>query len=249
MLDGEVVGSTYNIFRRDREKSVSLKTDGGGVFIITRNNLKALKITEFQSDAEDVWVRVEIQRSVSVYLCCVYLPPNDDGAFVSFISKLSWISQQVSDNKIIICGDFNCHSLDWVYKNKNDYLTSFVADQRSASLMDTLSFCGLLQLNYVRNCKGKILDLILSNCSTIVASLSQCSSPLVIKDNYHPSIEFDLLNSSLNTINVPNYKFRNFRKANYNIITNNLLQVNWKNVSQDNTIENNISYLYRVFQK
>lgn len=92
---------------------MSKKSDRGGVFIGTATYLQATLVPEFQSEAEDVWIYFKVTEVVGVYFCCVYLPPGEDDARNSFVSKLNWIAERLGkDNKVIICGDFNCSALN-----------------------------------------------------------------------------------------------------------------------------------------
>ena len=61
----------YSIFRRDREDTRSLKKDGGGAFIAVKNDLNVTLLRDYQSDAEDVWISVDLNNKGKLIVCCV----------------------------------------------------------------------------------------------------------------------------------------------------------------------------------
>lgn len=247
VLDCELVDlNTYDIFRRDRETSGSVKSEGGGVLIAAHGTLQASLVPEFQSESEDVWIRIGAEGHGHIYLCCVYLPPGDDLCLANFVSKLGWITQKVGDNNIIICGDFNRPTLNWIFDENNTSLRAFNIDLKSIDFVDTLSFCGLIQSNYIKNSLGRTLDLVLSNNSDGVKLLSHCTSPMVPEDNHHPALEFLIPARPAKTLQNPNVKFLNFHKANYIEINNKLSSVIWENVLSKNNLNENLVEFYET---
>ncbi|XP_044750003.1 uncharacterized protein LOC123310552 [Coccinella septempunctata] len=100
VLDSEVVDDQYTI-----------KRDGGGVFVIVRNGLNADRLLDFESGAEDIWLKIKVNKK-NVYMCCVYIAPGNDEAYSMFVSKLESIKARIRDSDVLlICGDFNCPSL------------------------------------------------------------------------------------------------------------------------------------------
>lgn len=117
VYDSEVVDiDQFQIFRRDRSSSASLKRDGGGSFIAVRRDLRPSLLPEFQSNAEDVWIQISIggQR---IFMCCVYIPPGDAAAISSFSSNLGTVRDKIMDDIVLIVGDFNLSSVLWEYNS------------------------------------------------------------------------------------------------------------------------------------
>ena len=91
-MDHEIVDlNQYFIFRRDRENTGSKKSDGGGVFIVVKNKFSATVVSENLSDAEDMWVTINLDNDRLLSVCCVYLPPDDMAAYTSFSSKIGYL--------------------------------------------------------------------------------------------------------------------------------------------------------------
>lgn len=165
--DHELVDTNeFTVFRRDRETSSSLKKDGGGAMIILKSKHDAILLPRFNSEAEDLWVLVDF-KSIKLYLCCVYIPPHDDSAVVSFIDKLNLNRSMIGDNLLLIVGDFNMPSINWVHHDVDPYLIPTNVDSKCSSICDTFSFAELMQCNCVHNSSGRILDLVLCNKSRI----------------------------------------------------------------------------------
>lgn len=89
VFDSEVVDMMkYSVFRRDRSLTSSSKKGGGSVFIAVNRDLKPIRVIEFESASEDVWVKITF-KNTEILLCCVYIPPNDSSARLYFINKLN----------------------------------------------------------------------------------------------------------------------------------------------------------------
>lgn len=251
IFDHEVVSlSDYTIFRRDRSSSASDKTDGGGTFIAVRNIFSASLVPQYQSEAEDLWVSVKINAQ-KIYVCCVYLPPGDSYAYTSFTSKLDTLGRdQLKDNDdVLICGDFNFSTVNWVCIDDNKILEPYNVDNKHTSLIDTLSFYGFMQFNNILNINNKTLDLIFCNKFKIL-QVHRCTSPLVNEDVYHPSVEFLIDTESCNNLhNRSNVLFYNYKKANYDEINADISNVPWDTVFGDNSLENNIDTFYNILQE
>lgn len=249
VLDSELVDlDRYSVFRRDRETTKSLKGDGGGVMIAVSNKFEACVLPQFQSDAEDLWIRVSM-GSTRLLLCCVYLPPGDSAAAACFTSKLNNIKGIIEGDVVLICGDFNCSGVQWISEtdNINSHLEpSDVAEQYS-ELVDTFTLCEFMQFNNVTNARGIILDLVFCNQSRI-SNIVSSGSPLVKEDGHHPSIEF-LLNIDHKLLSRSNHFIFNFKKANYDIINEDLSSVPWSDVLCANDVDVNVCKFYEIVDR
>lgn len=71
----------YSVFRRDRSTTSNSKGDGGGVFTAVKRELKPTRVNDFESESEDVWVKITFKH-IKILLCCVYIPPNNASALL-----------------------------------------------------------------------------------------------------------------------------------------------------------------------
>lgn len=244
--DCELVdGDFYSIFRRDRGSSSSTKKDGGGVLVAVANWLKPEPLMDFNSEAEDMWLAVVI-NGVKVFLCCVYLPPGDDAASASFVSKLELNKFAIGDGIMLVCGDFNCPAVNWVSQNGDNSLLPSDVDDSASRIIDSLCFMELAQYNNIVNKNGRILDLVMCS-NACIKHLMRNESPFVMEDGHHPALEFLL------DIGVPQYLrkaknfFRsNFKKANYDELNDRLAATNWDVVLSGDNVDVKIDRFYEI---
>lgn len=72
----EVFGSKFNVFRSDRDLTLSEKKSGGGMIIPVNANLQAETIpSEKHAEFEDVWVKIMINDEIHLFVS-VYFPPH-----------------------------------------------------------------------------------------------------------------------------------------------------------------------------
>ena len=76
------------------------------MLIAVKNKYNASLISEFQSDAEDIWISIKLNENSLLIVCCVYLPPGDKGVYTMFSSELANIKFNVNAT-VVICGDVN----------------------------------------------------------------------------------------------------------------------------------------------
>lgn len=80
VLDRELFDNRYEVYRRDRESSgFHSSRDGGGVLIAVSRRYKSSRLFGYESDCEDLWVRMEVadknKKKEQLYICSVYIPP------------------------------------------------------------------------------------------------------------------------------------------------------------------------------
>ena len=54
--DGEFIDGRYNVFRRDRSSSRSIKQDGGGVLVAVKMHINIIRRPSWKSGVEDIWL-------------------------------------------------------------------------------------------------------------------------------------------------------------------------------------------------
>ncbi|KAJ3646838.1 hypothetical protein Zmor_024407 [Zophobas morio] len=107
-------------------------------------------------------------------LGAVYIPPDSNTAV--YEEHASFVEHLTSDyNEDIVCvvGDYNLPVLEWCVAPDGDgFVPLGVSKDVEQIVCDGISYCGLSQLNNIKNDKGSVLDLIFSNWSTTL--VQQC---------------------------------------------------------------------------
>lgn len=221
----ELFDDRYVVYRRDRETTGSQSNkEGGGVLIAVHRKFNSSLVAHWQSKCEDLWVTVEISTSHAsrqMALCALYLPPpvclSNLDHFIEHCNKVL----DSTDIPICVFGDFNLGKIDWDSRDGNVSLP-----RTCQNLLDFINVSQLVQYNRVKNCNGRILDLILSTVPS--CSVVEANSSLTVIDKFHPALEISL--SLVKNCNLPyntlNHKL-NFYKAKYDEINNYLNEQNW----------------------
>lgn len=250
--DSEVLSCDFSVVRRDRSAQTSGKMDGGGVLIAIKDNFEYVVNSDWCSDAEDVWVTLSTtdgNKISKLHICCVYIPPGNVTALNYFLDKLYYLHSFVKDGNFLICGDFNLPHIRWA--NSGDSVPSNSYNNPSNDLIDCLSYCNLFQYNKVENHNNRILDLILSNREFV--SVTRCDSPLTKIDLHHPPLVAYIDNVTLKYLNhLPRDMFL-FKHAEYDMLNEIFLNINWynefSNLNLDNTVNKFYDILYGVIDE
>ncbi|KAL4702775.1 hypothetical protein ACJJTC_002315 [Scirpophaga incertulas] len=111
VLDSELSDNRYELFRRDRGSK------GGGVMLLCSRRLSARSRTEWcRNNVECLWVTVDgrtigLQRDLHV---AVAAPgPDLPNRLNDFIQIFSDVSDDITDDYIMIAGDFNLFNIKW----------------------------------------------------------------------------------------------------------------------------------------
>lgn len=78
MFDSELFDSRYIVYRRDRESSCfHAGKEDGGVLVAVLNSHKSFRLSNLESNCEDLWICIEpkAKTSEALYICTAYLPP------------------------------------------------------------------------------------------------------------------------------------------------------------------------------
>ncbi|XP_072036924.1 uncharacterized protein [Amphiura filiformis] len=157
----------YNIIRKDRD------SNGGGVFIATKENIISVENPEYDSDCEITWCTIEFARSGKLRLGSFYRTPNGGTEplekLQDSVNKVLSKSGTKHEN-ILLCGDFNLPDIDW------DALCTKPDSKRKALHNTALELLGelpLIQLVTVvtRQASQNCLDLIFTNNQNIVSNI------------------------------------------------------------------------------
>lgn len=144
---------------------------------------------------------------INIFICCVYIPSGSPVATYqlindAFVKVLNYLDLDTND-ELWVFGDFNLPNVDWIAQsdcsnpnddvnncldNANVFLPCNLGDSSKADLLHSLLSADLHQINNVRNCDGRILDLVFtSNPCNVEVFKSQ--RPMSKIDLYHEPIE------------------------------------------------------------
>ncbi|KAJ8727332.1 hypothetical protein PYW07_001451 [Mythimna separata] len=116
--DGELFDSRYIIYRRDRASTPLGSKKGGGVLIAVSRAMDSTRVSKWESDAEDLWVKLKTEgRKGNVYICAAYLPPPVQQAPLNSILDNVDAVIEATGGDVIIAGDFNLGFIDWSTDN------------------------------------------------------------------------------------------------------------------------------------
>ncbi|XP_063904731.1 uncharacterized protein LOC135123784 [Zophobas morio] len=214
-----LIDKRYTVYRKDRSASTSSKSRGGGVLIAVLNTFQSEVIDyDLYSTREEIWVVIYINGSNKMLLGAVYIPPDSNTAV--YEEHASFVEHLTSDyNEDIVCvvGDYNLPVLEWCVAPDGDgFVPLGVSKDVEQIVCDGISYCGLSQLNNIKNDKGSVLDLIFSNWSTTL--VQQCNDPLNI--------------------------CLDFRNAQYDRIIDNLFSFNWSILNEQSCINQTVELFY-----
>jgi len=244
IMDHEFIDTgMYSLFRRDRIATCSKKSDGGGIFIAVKNKYSPIALEEFHSDAEDIWALLTV-GNFKLYLCCVYLPHNEDVNYTCFLTKLKLNLHKVKDHSVIICGDFNYSTVDWL-ENKSHF-EPFNVPPKYSELLETFTDNGLMQFNNIYNVNNRLLDLVFCN-NFYISNLSQSDHPLLPENIDHPSLEFLFECPDRNLKQKDKLKYsRNFKQINCGNINTELSSFDWSSLLVSENINENANVFYEI---
>lgn len=228
--DGEIFDARYNIYRRDRESSSLAGKEGGGVLIAVSKAYDSARACQWETTAEDLWVRVKINEGKKINICAVYLPPPVTLQHLDmFLSSVTSVNETTGEEMIVI-GDFNLGFIEWKQDPSNLYVTSTIpsnyTNNLGYSLIDFMSLNSLLQYNVIKNTNNRTLDLVFSNMQGAVVRRSV--SPICKEDCHHPPLEINFIVKAHVPLKRVKTSSFNFKAANYELINLKLREIRWK---------------------
>jgi hypothetical protein len=97
----------YIPYRRDR-----IGQTGGGVFIAVRDTIIAQRVKEYETDCENIWVKIELAGQKPLIIGSYYKPhEHDEHSLQEFNRSLQMVTK--SNPNIWVGGDFNLPKMDW----------------------------------------------------------------------------------------------------------------------------------------
>ena len=231
----QLFGTSFNVFRCDRNPCNSNKSGfGGGVLIaIAQRYPSTIVQTVNGNHLEQVCVNATI-RGIKLMLCCLYIPPDKSrnaDIIDAHISSVGELCDKCPEGAtLVVCGDFNQPHIVWelgISGSQNSAAAQLPC--ASAALLDGINFLNLSQMNTQRNYLGRLLDLVL--CSTdCLLSVDCCTTPLLPVDPHHPPLEISLpvrrryANSEPAECDIPKL---NYRKIDFASLMEYLHSIDW----------------------
>nr|CAI5852710.1 unnamed protein product [Callosobruchus analis] len=251
--DSELNLYDYSIFRRDTSSLTSAHNRGGGVLIAVHKSLSS-RILPSTQDIEQLFVLVEVGATQYI-IGTVYLPPGSSvDKYVVFSDNLDSLYDEFPDCKLCIMGDFNLPNSLWSKEQFGSYATALAAaSHREVECLSMLSnMCSLhnlFQVNSVVNVNHSVLDLVF--CQDLELSVLPADEALLEPDTHHPPLSFVLEMEKPQThkaLNGDGY-YRDFNKADYNLITDFLSQFVWDSLFLNKNLEEMLNIFYALLFK
>lgn len=254
--DGELTAD-YSLFRCDRSESTSSFTRGGGVLVAVKSTLHCTEVTLSDcSQLEQVVVCMKLPNR-SLHIFGIYLRPNSDPASYSKHSTaVQFVSDQSSNNDVVLLlGDYNLPQLQWsLDEDLNGYLPANASSEQELVLTESISSCGLVQLNSISNTNGRLLDLVFTNSPDDFEILRPVS-PLLPIDPHHPPLELQVdmhscvhapVDAETESLDL------DFRHCNFESLNAEFSMVNWEQLLRGQTVDTVVllfyDKLFEIFQ-
>ena len=158
ILDSELNISGFRLFRCDRK----IGYRGGGVLLYVRDSLNPVEYNTHTGYGEHVWCKV---NNLLIGLCY----RSDNLAIVGQHneSDLKQVLHEVSNNHVLVMGDFNYSGIDW---SSSSTLSS--AGVGSVDFLQTVESCFLTQHVLTPTRENAILDLVLTRDPDLVSDVN-----------------------------------------------------------------------------
>lgn len=245
IFNREFIDDRYEVLRRDRSRSTSSKSDGGGVVVAIIKSPRYTIINEDEwttSSVEDLWFTLKpANGGKSISFSCVYIPGDLDTArFETYTENVALRVNSSEDHTFVVVGDFNAPKFASTQKDETTPRISLIRE-----MMDE---AGLEQFNTIRSntISNNLLDLVFCNKPI---NVEECTDPLLKIDEYHPPLVATI---EVNHTSIPDVevKFRNYKRADWRQINNDLMNVNWPRewmISQ--TVDEKVQQFYAVIDR
>ena len=242
-----LIHSNYNIFRRDRDHTVSSKKDGGGVLIAINPNLLSKRRYDLETSIEIIWIECKMQNGCSIYLCTVYLPPYSN---MSVLRSLEESLDKVCDiakchDSIIILGDFNMSDALWKFNLEGNATCVNLAEvcNTTSFFLDIVFSNDFRQHNTLPTCNDKPLDLVITN--NLPVSVNYANNPV---SSTHQALEACVTLPCKPKVNssCPQRTVYNFKKADFDAMHRLLACLCWSNLLSFVSANHALSIFYDI---
>ncbi|KAI0260481.1 hypothetical protein BGY98DRAFT_1104645 [Russula aff. rugulosa BPL654] len=194
-MDSELFDNSFQVYRRDRYTDSDKL--GGGLLIGLRNTLTGSRVVFPDAlnalDIEILSVKISL-KGKDIYVVNCYIPPNSQNRhypngkniFENLTLYLDYLEDvRSSCDEVILLGDFNLSSVDWVYCREDDVcLPTGDFSAKISDFIDNLHCLGFQQSSIVKN--------------SLVAEGS--AMHLTNIDLYHPPLMITIGNDDTDTL-------------------------------------------------
>ena len=246
IFDTELFDSRYTVFRRDRNYDALDCQRGGGVLIAISLPTQASVIpTPAVNSFEDIWIELRVGE-VGIVIGCAYVPPGSPlESYQSFCNTCESLKNKFEHHKFLIFGDFNLPTIVWSMEDST-LVPGGLQTPTAETVIDSMFFLELEQINPVINTLGRTLDLVFADefDSRVVR---QCDDPLLGLDLHHPALELHL-----DLKYIPLLKNKNvttlyqFHKADYLSLNLYYNQVDWSFITEQADMDMMVQHFYEV---
>ena len=218
ILSSQFCPTHFTCYRRDHDRH------GGGVLILIKSSIAAVRRTDFESCCEIIWIQL-VTSDGPLLFGVFYCPPNSG---ITTLEELNTaISSILGNFPIVLCGDFNVPDIDW------SLVTPRVSSPINSTLCNIVSDNFLTQLVHLATRGDNILDHIFTNCPNSISSVE-------IVDNLpganHDAVKFVV--SFLPVTQVqPNWVLFNHTKANFSVFLEVVSHIPWDCISFDSDVK------------
>ena len=230
--DHEVIQSkNYTVFRSDRSQIThpsdpsnpnKFRQYGGGVLIAVRSDIDAsVKRLSMRKGAEIISVELQVGQEKFVF-CTVYrVGTLGEINHRSIVESLRSFYSGRTHRNIFIVGDLNVNSVPWPLSDAHNS-----ANRLDKMFLDSFFELGLEQLiNDPTHVKGRVLDLLLTNNSSLVRNSKVLNNEVICKSDHYP-ITFSIA-CKVNRLKPPKRKIYNFKKANWDQLNRDIESIDW----------------------
>lgn len=253
IYSSELFDSSYVVYRMDRSLESGMER-GGGVLIAVRSSLDSqqLNLPTISFHFEQVCVLVRSEHILNNHngfeYCFIvnYIRPKSNlELYVQLVSNVNSLLMNLSSNQFpCIFGDFNLGDIDWRYLDDDQILVPFnVSKDVEIELIDNFSSLGLIQINFIKNCLNRVLDLIFV-LKDLKYMVSESNFPLVKNQIHHKAIDVIFEFYQFQSVSTDNCNHFNFKKADFMSLNNYFNSINWEHVLFDKTLEQ----MYTIFK-
>lgn len=129
---GELGMDNYNIYRKDRDSTITGKQRNGGVLIAVNKKYKSQQLIIFYNDSEEIWVSISLCKNIKI-------PPSScSDTYKKHCETVERASSLYSDHSLFVAGDYNLPNLKW----SNDNLGTLIDGYSSVaeSVIETFPY-------------------------------------------------------------------------------------------------------------
>ena len=230
--DHEVIENhDYDVYRNDRSRLThpadpnnpqKFRKSGGGVLIAVRSNIGAsVKRLSMRKGAEILAIELDIGGNKYVFCTAYRVGTLGENNHESIINSIKPFYGGRNHKKVYIVGDFNLSTAAWPVNEDN-----LVNNRIDKLFLNSFDELGLHQcVNVPTHCKGKTLDLVLTNMVSSVTNVQVSEHSTICKSD-HFLISFEV-KANIKLKKPPKRKMFNFKKANWDQLNADLRGVPW----------------------